>query len=98
MATGMQATDTATSPNKLRHALSVIRLTQIATVRDEYQAGRSAIAMPIFSGGGRVAAAVELTVFEPTPTSRPQGALTVACRSLSRQLATELHNGATVRC
>ena len=97
VATGMQATDTATSPNKLRHALAAIRLTQIATVRDEYQAGRSAIAMPVFSGGGRVAAAVELTLFAPdTDIKAATGALTVACRSLSRQLATELHNDATV--
>jgi DNA-binding IclR family transcriptional regulator len=89
LAEGMTMTKSATSPDKLRQALSVIRLTQIATARDEYQPDRSAIAMPVFSGGGRVAAAVELTVREPdTDVKAATGALTVACRSLSRQLAT----------
>ena len=49
--------------------------------------------MPVFSGGGRVAAAVELTVREPgTDVKAVTGALTVACRSLSRQLATEFRD------
>ena len=84
------------SPDNLRQALSVIRLTQVATARDEYQAGRSAIAMPVFSGGGRVAAAIELTI-EDAGSDRKAviSALTVACRSLSRQLATELRDHGT---
>jgi len=83
----------ATSSDKLRQALSVIRLTQMATARDRYHPDRSAIAMPVFSGGGRVAGAVELTVHEPsTDTKAAAGALTVACRSLSRQLATEFRD------
>ena len=65
---------TITSPDVLRRKLSVIRLTQVATSRNEFECGKAAIAMPIFYGGGRVAA----------------GALSVACHSLSRQLATEL--------
>jgi DNA-binding IclR family transcriptional regulator len=98
LAEGMRTTKTMTSPDKLRQALSVIRLTQIATARDEYQPERSAIAMPVFSGGGRVAAAVELTVREPgTDVKAATGALTVACRSLSRQLATEFRGCGTVR-
>jgi IclR family transcriptional regulator, acetate operon repressor len=95
---GMCTAKTMTSPDKLRQALSIIRLTQIATARDEYQPDRSAIAMPVFSGGGRVAAAVELTVREPgTDVKAATGALTVACRSLSRQLATEFRGCGTVR-
>lgn len=79
-----------TSPDKLRHMLSVIRLTQIATARDEHHLGRSAVAMPVFSGGGGVAAAVELTIRDSaTELKAATGALTVAVRSLSRQLATE---------
>jgi hypothetical protein len=46
--------------------------------------------MPIFYGGGRVAAAIELAVRDMGSEWKPAaGALSVACRSLSRQLATE---------
>jgi len=82
---------TITSPDVLRRKLSVIRLTQIATSRNEYECGKAAIAMPIFYGGGRVAAAIELAVRDLDSEWKPAAsALSVACRSLSRQLATEL--------
>jgi DNA-binding IclR family transcriptional regulator len=99
LAEGMRTTTTtATSSETLRKALSVIRLTQIATARDDCQADRSAIAMPVFSGGGKVAGAVELTVREPgTDIKAATSALTVACRSLSRQLATESRDRGAVR-
>ena len=46
--------------------------------------------MPIFYGGGRVAAAIELTVGVLGSELKPAaGTLSVACRSLLRQLATE---------
>lgn len=97
IAEGLQTANT-TSPDNLRQALSVIRLTQIATARDEHHVDRSAIAMPVFAGGGRVAAAVELTVREPgTDLQAATSALTVACRSLSRQLATEFRDSGTIR-
>jgi DNA-binding IclR family transcriptional regulator len=81
---------TLTSPDVLRRKLSVIRLTQIATSRNELECGRTAIAMPIFYGGGRVAAAIELAIRDLGTELKPAaGALSVACRSLSRQLATE---------
>jgi DNA-binding IclR family transcriptional regulator len=90
IAEGLAEVPRLTSPEKLRQALSVIRLTQIATVRDERHVDKTAIAMPVFSGGGQVAAAVELTVRESgTDLKAVTGALTVACRSLSRQLATD---------
>ena len=78
----LQTANTMTSPDNLRQALSVIRLTQIATAHDEGTAsGRSAIAMPVFACESRVAAAVELTVREPgTDLKVVTGALTVACR------------------
>ena len=83
---------TITSPDVLRQRLAVIRLTQIATSRNEFECGRAAIAMPVFYGGGRVAAAIELTVGDLCSEFKPAAsALSVACRSLSRQLATELH-------
>ncbi|MCW2685803.1 MAG: transcriptional regulator, IclR family [Mycobacterium sp.] len=94
---------TITSPEVLRQKLSVIRLTQVATARNEFECGRAAIAMPIFYGGGRVAAAIELTVGDLGNELKPAAsALAVACRSLSRQLATEFHiigsqNGHTTR-
>ena len=81
---------TITSPDLLRQRLSVIRLTQIATSRNEFECGKAAIAMPIFYGAGRVAAAIELTVRDLGSELKPAAsALSVACRSLSRQLATE---------
>ena len=83
---------TITSPDVLRQRLSVTRLTQIATSRNEFECGKAAIAMPVFYGGGRVAAAIELTVGDLGSELKPAaGALSVACHSLSRQLATELH-------
>ena len=82
---------TITSPDTLRQRLSVIRLTQIAMSRNEFECGRTAIAMPIFFGAGRVAAAIELTVADLGSEWKPAAsALSVACHSLSRQLATEL--------
>ena len=91
LAQGPPTADPVTSPDDIRHALSVVRLTQIATARDVHHRDKSTIAMPVFAGGGTVAAAVELTVVEPvTDVKAAMGALTVACRSLSRQLATEL--------
>ena len=85
----------ATASDSLRQSLSMIRLSQMATARDEYRGERSAIAMPVFSGGGRVAAAIELTARDPaTDLKAAASALAVACRSLSRQLATELRDHA----
>jgi DNA-binding IclR family transcriptional regulator len=82
---------TITSPEVLRRKLSVIRLTQIATSRNELECGKAAIAMPIFHGGGRVAAAIELAIRDMSSEFKPAvGALSVACHSLSRQLATEI--------
>jgi DNA-binding IclR family transcriptional regulator len=81
---------TITSPDVLRQKLSVIRLTQVATSRNEFKCGRAAIAMPIFYGRNRVAAAIELTAPDLGSELKPAAnALSVACRSLSRQLATE---------
>jgi len=82
--------DTITSPDVLRQKLSVIRLTQVATSRNEFECGKTAIAMPIFYGRGRVAGAIELAVGDLGGELKPAAsALSVACRSLSRQLTTE---------
>lgn len=83
---------TITSADIFRQKLAAIRLTQFATAQDEFKSGKAAIAMPIFYGRGRVAAAIELTVGDISRNIEPAScALSVACRSLSRQLATELH-------
>jgi DNA-binding IclR family transcriptional regulator len=83
---------TITSPDVLRQKLAVIRLTQVATARGEFEHGKATIAMPIFYRRGRVAAAIELTIGDPATELKPaSSALSVACRSLSRQLTTELH-------
>jgi DNA-binding IclR family transcriptional regulator len=83
---------TITSPEVLRQKLATIRLTQVASARDEFTCGTAAIAMPIFYGRGRVAAAIELNVADLGNELKPAAsALAVACRSLSRQLATEMH-------
>ena len=93
LADGTRTAKTMSSADKIRQKLSVIRLTQVATARDALQRDRSAIAVPVFSGGGKVAAAIELTILEPEMDAKAAtGALTVACRSLSRQLATEFRD------
>jgi DNA-binding IclR family transcriptional regulator len=90
LAKGSRTAKTMTTADDIHQALSVIRLTQVATARDELQCDRSTIAVPVFSGGGKVAGAIELTIREPGMNVKAAtGALTVACRSLSRQLATE---------
>jgi DNA-binding IclR family transcriptional regulator len=83
---------TITSGDVLRQKLSLIRLTQVATSRNEFEQGKAAIAMPIFYARGRVAAAIELDIADLGTELKPaSSALSVACRSLSRQLTTELH-------
>ena len=92
IAAGLPAftTDTITSPDVLRQKLSVIRLTQIATSRNEFECGKTAIAMPIFYRGGRMAGAIELAVGDlvcriEAGRQRPVGCVP----ELSRQLVTE---------
>jgi DNA-binding IclR family transcriptional regulator len=81
---------TITSPDVLRQRLSVIRSTADRDVAQRIKCGKAAIAMPIFYGAGRVAAAIELTGGDLGSELKPAAsALSVACRSLSRQLATE---------
>ena len=83
---------TITSPDLLRQKLATIRLTQVATSRNEVECGTAAIAMPVFSGRGRAVAAIELNTADLCTELKPAAsALAVACRSLSRQLVTEQH-------
>src|ERR1700733_10637612 len=86
--------NTVTDPDRLRQALASIRLTRVAVSRWEYQAGVSEVAGPVFGSGGVAVAALELTV----PNLRPDlqmasSVLTIAARSLSRELAASNHSG-----
>ena len=78
---------TITSPDRLRRALGVTRLTRVAVTRWELEAGMCGVAMPVFGPGGEVAAAIELSVRDLGNNLQPiLGALTIATRSLSREL------------
>ena len=83
------------TPDRLRRALAVTRLTRLAVSRRELDPGSSAVAAPVFGAGGQVVAALELTVRDlRSDLQVMQPALMVAARSLSRELAT---TGRTVR-
>jgi len=80
---------TLTTPDRLRRALAVTRLTRIAVSRWELDLGVSTVAAPIFGAGGQVVAALEVRVRDlRCDLQIVQPALMVAARSLSRELAT----------
>jgi hypothetical protein len=79
---------TLTAPDRFRRALAMARLSRLAVARWELEADRSALAVPVFGPGGRVAAAIEVRVDDPAAelsTVRP--ALVIAGRSLTRELS-----------
>ncbi len=79
---------TVTSPDRFRRALAVTRLTRVAVTRFELEPGACGVAMPVFGPGGEVVAAIELTVRDLGAALQPVlAALTIAARSLSRELA-----------
>lgn len=81
---------TVTSPERFRRALAVTRLTRVAVTRFEHEAGVCGVAMPVFGPGGEVVAAIELAVPDLGHGLPPtMAALSIASRSLSRELATE---------
>jgi DNA-binding IclR family transcriptional regulator len=85
---------TITTPDRLRRALAVTRLSRIAVSRWELELGVSAVAMPVFGPGGTVVAALEIRVRDlRNDLPSIKAALTVAARSLSRELATGQPNG-----
>ena len=77
---------TLTSPEQLRRALGVTRLTRVAVCRHEIDARTSSMAVPVFGPGGEVTAALELQAADIPDLRRMQPALTVAARALSREL------------
>jgi DNA-binding IclR family transcriptional regulator len=78
---------TLTRADQLLHALSVIRLTRIATCDGELVAGETTVAAPVAGPGGRVVAALEAVVPDLTTVDSVRQLLTVSARSMSRELA-----------
>jgi DNA-binding IclR family transcriptional regulator len=79
---------TLTAPDRFRRALAMARLSRLAVAHWELEPDRSALAVPVFGPGGRVAAAIEVRVDDPAaelPTVRP--ALVISGRSLTRELS-----------
>ena len=80
--------DTVTSPEWFRRAVAVTRLTRVALGRGDFESGVGAAAMPVFGPGGYVVAALELSMADLGIELGPNiVALTIASRSLSRELA-----------
>jgi DNA-binding IclR family transcriptional regulator len=79
---------TVTAPDRFRRALAVVRLTRVAVTRFELEATTCGVAVPVFGAGGEVLAAIELTVPDLGRELQPvMAALSIAARSLSRELA-----------
>jgi DNA-binding IclR family transcriptional regulator len=78
---------TLTRPADLIHALSVARLTRLATCDGELVEGECAVAAPVTGPGGRVLAALETRVPDLRDTDATRRILTIAARGLSRELA-----------
>nr|WP_275404075.1 IclR family transcriptional regulator C-terminal domain-containing protein [Pseudonocardia acidicola] len=77
---------TVTSPDRFRRALATTRLTRVAVTRCEPNTAE--VAMPVFGPGGEVVAALELAVHDLGTELQPvMVALSIAARSLSRELA-----------
>lgn len=79
---------TTTSPDRLRRALALTRMTRVAVTRWELAEGASGIATPVFGPGGTVVAALELSLPDVGPeVARLLPTLSIAARSLGRELA-----------
>ena len=88
---------TITTPDRLRRALAVTRLSRIAVSRWELELGVSAVAMPVFGPGGTVVAALEMRLRDlRNEFQSVKAALVVAARSLGREMATGHQNGPMV--
>ena len=77
---------TVTEPDQLRHALSIVRLTRVATCRREYQVQYCTVAVPVFGAGGRVVAALEASLRDGQDIRMVRPPLIVAGRALTRDL------------
>jgi DNA-binding IclR family transcriptional regulator len=81
-------THTLHTADRLHRALSVVRLNRVAVAHGELFSGESALAVPVFGGGGVVIAALEVELHDPrVDLETCRAALIVAARGLSRELA-----------
>lgn len=81
---------TIVTGNALRRELTLARMNQLACCRAEFEPETWSIATPVFARGGRVVAALEVSVSGPAAQYRMQTiqpAVVVAGRALSRQFA-----------
>jgi DNA-binding IclR family transcriptional regulator len=78
---------TLTRADQLLHALSLTRLTRIATCDGELVAGETTVAAPVVGPGGQVVAALETIVPDLRGVDSVRQLLTVSARSMSRELA-----------
>jgi len=80
---------TVTTPTALHREFKIIRMTQVAMTRQELNLNISAVAVPVFIGGGQVVGAIELaTSGSGYQLHTLQSAVLVAARGLSRELTT----------
>ena len=78
---------TIVTGQELRRALAVVRLTRVATTRQELRLNTAAVAVPVFAGGGNLLAALELTASGAGyQLQQIQSAVVVAARGLSREV------------
>jgi DNA-binding IclR family transcriptional regulator len=79
---------TLTTAARLDNVLKQVRLRRLAIVSGELVHDHSAVAAPVFGGGGEIAAAVEVRIHDVhAELATVVPALTVAVRGLSRDLA-----------
>ena len=77
---------TTTEPDELRHALAVVRLTRVAICRREYEVEFCTAGVPVFGLGGRIVAALELSLRDGQDLRMVRPSLIVAGRALTREL------------
>jgi DNA-binding IclR family transcriptional regulator len=77
---------TITSGEQLRRALARIRRTRLAISRGELRKGHCVMAVPVFGGRSDVVAALEVDVRNLAELRSIHAVLTMAARSLSREL------------
>ena len=71
----------------LQRELKICRMTQVAMTRQELNLNTSAVAVPVFTGGGQIIGAIELTTSGAGyQLHLLQSAVLVAARGLSREL------------
>ncbi|HWO68762.1 MAG TPA: hypothetical protein VNO31_52910, partial [Umezawaea sp.] len=80
--------DPVTTPERFAQGLARVRLRHLAVMWNELHPEYSALAVPVFTAGGRIAGALEARVRDPSAQlGVVQPALVIAGRSLTRELS-----------